>query len=736
MPASPGSVRARAFALTVVLLPLSLAAQPAAPAAAPAARPEDVVKISAFEVTTTQGRGYTATNSASGFKTNQQLIDIPQPILVVTRDLIDDIGYTTMSDVLQFAGVVTTFRGERGAMRGTGASQLLDDMPHTHPYLDNANIDSYQVLRGPTSVLYIGTGIAGTIIKTSKKPLPTARRSITGSIDEHGGYRGEFDFTGPAGAIGEAKFSYRLVGASQGGEQYFKNTEDERTFVAPTLQLNYRDTTLRLAYDHFKLTHIPNANNPITPNGKLYEGAGRDEAWFPQNAMEDFSGYSVRLTGLQKLSPNWEAKVQSQFFKFYREGAVMIPGGLDWATQTYYAGARYNDQVQDFFTVAGDVIGNFELAGLKHQSAAGFAFSDERNLSRIGGRVTAAAYGTIRATGAPGFPGVIGVPLANPRLDTLRLPQLGDYVVGAAAGTRARTYRTNGYYQHSLDVIRDRLTLVGGVAYQKIEVNQVQNIAVSPATAVITPGADWLRRLGVVFRATKEISLYALESTTFSPPAGRDQNLNFLPNVQGKGQEAGVKTALWGGRVSSTISAFRQELTNQAVFGGNLPNGVSYQLPIGATKQEGFDADLSVSVSDGLQFILTGYKGKVTDQTGNQVSGTYKSSVSIFTRYDFGERGPLKGLAVGGGFVTVGGRTVAQGGATGLTNAPGNPTFFKVDGGHLVNLFAHYVVNKTWSLRLNVNNVLDDYYPLGLQGPIAADPSPPRTVSTAVTYRF
>ncbi len=692
--------------------------------------------ISAFEVTTTQGKGYTSTNSASGFKTNQQLIDIPQPILVVTRDLIDDIGYTTMSDVLQFAGVVTTFRGERGAMRGTGASLLLDDMPHTHPYLDNANIVSYQVLRGPTSVLYIGTGIAGTIIKTSKKPLATDRRVITGSVDEFGGYRGEFDFTGPMGKIGEAQLSYRLVGVEQGGDQYFKNVEDERTFLAPTLQLNYRDTTLRIAYDYFRLKHIPNANNPITPNGKLYEGAGRDEAWYPPGAMERFAGYSVRVTGLQKLSPNWEAKVQSQFYKFYREGAVMIPGGLDWATQTYYVGTRYNDQVQDFFTVAGDVVGKFKLAELENQSAFGFAFSDEKNFSRIGGRVTRNAFGTIRATGAPGFPGVIPVSLSNPQLDTIRLPQLADYDVGASAGTKGRTYRTNGYYQHSIDVIRDRLALVGGVSYQRIEVNQIQNIAVSPATAVVTPGADWLRRVGLVFHATKEISLYALESTTFSPPAGRDQNLNFLPNVQGKGREAGVKTALWGGRISSTISAFRLELSNQAVFGGNLPNGVSYQLPIGSTKQEGVDADISVALTEGLQFILTGYKGKVTDQTGTQVSGTYRSSVSVFTRYDFGKQGPLKGLAVGGGFVTVGGRTVAQGGATGLTNAPGNPTFFKVDGGHLVNVFGHYEFNKQWSLRLNVNNILDDHYPLGLQGPIAADPSPPRTVSTSVSFRF
>src|SRR5258708_2825582 len=71
---------------------------------APAATTDETVMLSAFEVSTTQGKGYTSTNSASGFKTNEPLINIPQPILVVTRDLIDDIGYKDMSDVLQFTG--------------------------------------------------------------------------------------------------------------------------------------------------------------------------------------------------------------------------------------------------------------------------------------------------------------------------------------------------------------------------------------------------------------------------------------------------------------------------------------------------------------------------------------------------------------------------------------------------------------------------------------------------------
>ena len=694
--------------------------------------------LSAFEVSTTQGKGYTSTNSASGFKTNEPLIDIPQPILVVTRDLIDDIGYKDLSDVLQFTGGVTQFRGERIMLRGNSASILLDDATGVAPFMDNATIDSYQILRGPTSVLYVGTGLTGAIIKTSKKPLATVRRSLSVTIDQYGGARGEFDLTGPLVKLGDSKFTYRLIGVDQessGGVKYFKNVRDDRYVIAPSIQVNYHDTTLRVSWDYWRQKHTANANSPVTANGKLFDGAGRDESWIPPDSMETFAGKTLRAIALQRISPTWEVRLQSQYFKFFREGGVMIPGGLDYNRAIYYVGTRYNDQVQDFWTNAADVVGKYHIWKLENQSAAGVAFADERNLSRIGGRVTRSPFGTILSTGAPGFPGVVPVSLVNPHLENIHLPQLPDYVPAANPGNRARTYRTNVYYQHSIEAIPDRLSLIGGITFSKLEINTIPNLSVTPATATVTYGSEHLHRYGAVFKVTKDVALYAMESTTFTPQGVRDQNNNLFPNQQGTGREAGIKTALLDGRISSTISYFRLLLTNQGVFGGNLPNGVSFFVPIGKTKQQGIDGDLEISVIPNLQMILNGFVGKVTDQTGAQVSGTYKSAFSIFARYDV-PMASLKGLAIGGGFTTVGGRTITTGGATGLLNLPGNPPFIKLDGGHLVNVFASYVYSKKLSFRLNFNNVLDDYYPLGLQGPIAADPPPPRMVSFTTEFRF
>ena len=193
---------------------------PAASASNAAAAKEEAIVISRFEVTTTQGKGYVATNSATGFKTNQELIKIPQSVTVVTRDLIDDIGATKTSDVLQFAGASQFYRGESIRLRGARTlNAYMDDAIENVPYSDNVNIDSYEVIRGPAGVLYANAGVDGSrpIITYCRigersshtwfalsKILGYNVKNYDGSWTEYGNSVG-VPITNPAGTIWAAK---------------------------------------------------------------------------------------------------------------------------------------------------------------------------------------------------------------------------------------------------------------------------------------------------------------------------------------------------------------------------------------------------------------------------------------------------------------------------------------------------------------------------------------------------
>ena len=94
------------FALTLVVA-LSVQAQPAPSTnqATSSEEEDNVVKMSAFIFTSTQDQGY-GTRSATPFKTRQEIVDIPQAITLVTRDLIDDIGEYELAKLLVYTGGV------------------------------------------------------------------------------------------------------------------------------------------------------------------------------------------------------------------------------------------------------------------------------------------------------------------------------------------------------------------------------------------------------------------------------------------------------------------------------------------------------------------------------------------------------------------------------------------------------------------------------------------------------
>ena len=90
-------------------------------AAAPAspATKEEVIELSPFVVATQTDTGYAATNTLEGSRLNTALRDTPAAISIFTKDLLDDLGATTMEEILRYdlSAEVSFGDGEAG---GTG----------------------------------------------------------------------------------------------------------------------------------------------------------------------------------------------------------------------------------------------------------------------------------------------------------------------------------------------------------------------------------------------------------------------------------------------------------------------------------------------------------------------------------------------------------------------------------------------------------------------------------------
>jgi iron complex outermembrane receptor protein len=689
--------------------------------------PDDRVILSPFEVASTRSKGYTSSNAATGFKTNQVLLQIPQAVTLVTRDLIEDIGAVDSSEVLQFAGVTPFYKGESYAIRGARILfAMIDDVPDQLPYADNAYVDSYTVLRGPASTLYLNASIGGTVLITTKKPQFTPQYSFTAKTDSHGLMRGEIDLTGPLGNLGAAKFAYRFVGVAQGGDTFLKNQKDDRISVHPSFEMVYKHTVVRVAMDHHEMDHAANANSFITPTGKLYTGAGRSEGYFVKGTMENHKMTRYRFELLQKFSEIWDMKITAQDWDYWRLGTNVFPsGGIQWPAQTMRLTARANDRGDHFTTVLADVNGKYTLFNLPMETAFGAAYSKQWGESWI--RATS-TFGTKT------------VSISNPQLDLLTAPRIGnprgdndagDYPV-VTPGNGSATYRGNGYFQQTVEILPKRLTAIAGITYSKIKTNAVNNLFTN-AKGNVTFGKEYLHRYGLVYNITSDFTAYAMEATMFNPQFSKDINGNLLDNQKGRGREVGLKTAFLGGRISSTLSFFNIQLSNQAFFAGTLPNGTSYFAPLGTTTQKGFDLDMAVEPFPGLQFVAAYYNGTVKDQTGALVPNTFQHSASIFGRYEF-KKGALGGLSIGGGWSRTSGRIISSAGiTTGLTP---NPATLTLQPGNMVNVFANYHFTKHFGVRASIENVLDEAFATGAQAAYLVDPSTPRTFTFSAIYRY
>ena len=590
------------FAATV-----SAFAQAAAEPAAPAKEP--VLNLSKFEVTTTQDKGYVANNAATGFKTHQELIKIPQSVTVITRDLIDDIGATKTSDVLQYAGASQFYRGESIRLRGARTlNAYMDDAIENVPYSDNVNIDSYEVMRGPAGVLYANAGLGGIVLKSTKKPLPYSMQKVNFSFKDYGEYRTELDLTGPVGDLGDTKVSYRVAAAFQGGDFFLKNVTDDRIAVHPTLQFDLKNTTVRFALDYVDIDSIAGAQNFLLPNGKIYTGAGRDEGYYPKGVMEKHKQMRERIAILQRLSDNWESKTTLSHLYYQRHGTNLLPFSLDLQAQTFTLFARRNYQRVDNWVVNQDFIGNYNIGSVANQSAAGFTLTDEYNraafLNANGattGSITAPLFST---NGRQAFS------IANPGLDSVVVPTYASYGSPSAVGSWTNNRRSTYYYQHQAEIIKDRLILLAGLSYATLQINDVPAVIAraSAGGTRIVNFEENLHRYGIVVNVTKEIALYALDSTTFAPQGNsntRDINGVLLPAQFGKGKEFGIKTALGGGKFSATVSFYDMSLTNVAVLQGGLSpiTGTLFFAATGLQTQKGWDASFSVAPPRGYQRV-------------------------------------------------------------------------------------------------------------------------------------
>ena len=198
--------------------------------------------------------------TASTLKGQQQNLETPQTVNVVSNQYIEDFKPATLDAALtQVSGITqgNTLAGTQDTVmkRGFGdnrdGSIMINGMPIVQGRAMNAAVEQVEVLKGPASLLYGIMDPGGVVNVVTKRPQreQASEVSIYGSSFGNGknGSGGSVDTTG---AIGQSNFAYRFI-ADYSDQDYWRNFGyNQQTLIAPSLAWDNGQTQVNLSYQY------------------------------------------------------------------------------------------------------------------------------------------------------------------------------------------------------------------------------------------------------------------------------------------------------------------------------------------------------------------------------------------------------------------------------------------------------------------------------------------------------
>ena len=724
-----------AFKKTQPALLIALALQQlSSPAAAQTdrAKPEadqlPEVKVSGQKINNDYAPGI----STVGGKTPTPIRDIPQSVNVINRSVLDSQGAASLQEALRNVPGITIGGAEGGQignninLRGFTARTdiFLDGVRDRGQYYrDTYYLDSIEVLKGPSSMLF-GRGSTGGIInQVSKKPELNNKNEITASVDTNGAVRSTGDFNHKISDT--SAFRVEVMGQDIKTTRDVRNNQDYG--VAPSLRFGIGTPTEITLSGLF-------AHNRDMPDYGLSAVNGRPmdvsrNAFFElkdDRTVQDVSIVSARIE--HKFNANTTLRNQTQLSHYKTDARETYPNNIGTlvgsvftplptaATGNYTSlplnqlWARYsshdrNIKDESFYNQT-DLITKFDTGSIKHTLIAGAEIGRDTYKNQAYSR-----------NNLPVVPLVNYVYQSSPGNSVTTVGNLAD----ATADTLA------AYVNDTVELTK-QWKVVGGVRWDRFKANLTNTISTSTPplySANQTVNFTSLRG-GVIYQPDDVQSYYVSYGTSFNPSLEQLTVTSGQQSVdpeKNRSYEVGAKWDLMGGNLSVSSALFNIEKSNARSL---VSTGV-YQLD-GDVRVKGFELGVIGRITPKWQ-LMAGYthlnpfveKASALDGTqGKVLANTPRDSATFWSTYNL-----TKEWEAGGGFTYMSERFASN------TNVVSVPGFTRWDA-----TVAYH--QPRYDIRLNILNLTNKQY---FDSVIPSDggrsvPGIGRTALLTVAYRF
>ncbi|MCY1147750.1 TonB-dependent siderophore receptor [Enterobacter asburiae] len=679
---SLSGVKGRALFSLLFMAPLVQAADNTA------TKDGETLTVTADPNTTAEAtNGYQPLNTSTATLTNMPMLDIPQVVNTVSDKVLEDQHATTLDEALYNVSNVVqtnTLGGTQDAFvrRGFGANRdgsiMTNGLRTVLPRSFNAATERVEVLKGPASTLYGILDPGGLINVVTKRPEKTFGGSLSATSSSFGGGTGQVDVTGP---IDGTRLAYRLTGEYQ-DEDYWRNFGNERsTFIAPSLTWFGDDATVTVLYSHRDYKTPFDRGTIFDLNTKKAVDVDRKTHFDEPFNVTDGQSDLAQLNAEYRLNSQWTAKFDYSYSqdKYSDNQARVMAYDSKTGNLTRRVDATQGS-TQRMHTTRADLQGNVDIAGFYNEILTGVSY-ENYDLLRTD---------MIRCKNVKDFN------IYNPSYGSL------GKCTTVSASDSDQTIKQESYSAYAQDALylTDKWIAVAGMRYQYY----TQYAGKGRPFNVNTDSRDdqWTPKLGLVYKLTPAVSLFANYSQTFMPQSSIASYIGDLPPETSNAYEIGAKFDLFDG-ITANIALF--DIHKRNVLYTESIGDETVAKTAGRVRSQGVEVDLAGSLTENTNIIASyGYTdAKVLedpDYAGKPLPNVPRHTGSLFLTYDIHNAFAGNTLTLGGG-----GHGVSRRSAT-------NGADYYLPGYFVADAFAAYKMKLQYpvTLQVNVKNLFDKTY--------------------------
>ncbi|WP_119080874.1 TonB-dependent receptor [Chitinophaga alhagiae] len=663
-----------------------------------------VGELQTVEITGRRDEGYKANYSFAATKVAIPVTEIPSTVSTITQQLIRDRQAVRFEDVARNTNVRVTNNGRSVVIRGfVSTNRLINGLRTlTDNYRFSAIspvVESYEVIKGPSSSMFGNMSPGGVINIVTKKPLAQKKQSMSFSLGSFNTVRADMDFTGKVNE--EGTVLYRLNAFGQLSDTWYENMKDNAVTIAPSFSFLPREgTRINVDLNHMRLTTLE--NDGLFPfKGKTIDQTPINLTVFQPGDRNITTTTSINLSLSQRITKNINFNVS--YLKDFltwddrRHAAEIYLGDAAWSSGDSAVSVYYWEweSRMDADNITGYLTADFNTGKIGHKALIGYDYN-----------VSLFNWGTYRYNGSP--IGSVNV------YDRTKSSNLDGAVYDLATINYSLTNQTRDfahgiYFQDQVSIAK-RLKVLLGLRYE----DYTFRLAYKTPTENKVAQEAWLPKIGVTYNLPSNTHVYASYITGFQPVASGQL---LYGSVEGGGElkpeysnqfEVGAKQELFNSNLLVTAALYQikkinvTQLTNPTVTD---PNDRIYRQ-LGEVTSKGVELEFNGQI--GRSFSVNGaynYNDARISKDLNPAKVHERLGLSpyhqgnLWAKYEIAG-GKADGLGFGAG--------VNLSSETPMLQAPNVTT----PGYAVADAAVFYKINRV-SINLNVNNIFNKRYYTG-----------------------